>query len=156
MEGSAFGGCSSGYPKMQYILSSHHMVAVVKSCHIEGLNSVNFMPPWWTTAHWCKQYPKGTHVLCDFDIESFWLALPDPSYKYCPPYTAPNKAGRPMKIKRIKSALEVAMEQNQSKQKKVKGTIDKVDGNLKSPPLFEVVAGKVMVFGKKVKGTIDK
>jgi hypothetical protein len=84
------------------------------------------------TAHWHKQYPKGTHVLYDFNIESLRLAVPDTSYKYCPPYTAPNKAGRPKKNKQIKSALEVAMEQKQSKQKKVKGIIDKVDGNLKS------------------------
>ena len=33
--------------------------------------------------------------------------------------------------------------------------MDKVDGNLKSPPLFEV-PGMVMVSGKKAKGTNDK
>ena len=130
-EGSVFGGCSCGYPKTQGI-SCHHMVAVVKSCRIEGLNSMNSMPPWWMTAHWRKQYPKGTHVLCDFNTESLRLAVPDTSYKYCPPYTAPNKAGRPKKNKQIKSALEVAMKQKQSKQKKAKGIIDKVHGNLKS------------------------
>ncbi len=37
----------------------------------------------------------------------------------------------------------------------MKGTIDKVDGNLKSPPLIEVT-GMVMVSGKKAKGTNDK
>ncbi len=127
----------------------------MKSCCIEGLNSVNSMSPWWMTADWSKQYPKGTHVLCDFNIESLWLALPDTSYKYCPPYTAPNKAGHPKKNKWIKSALEVATEQKQSKQKKVKDTIDKVEGNLKSagnlksPPLFGVT-GKVMASGKVI------
>ncbi len=150
-EGSAFGGCSCDYPKT-HGLPCHHMVAVVKSCCIEGLNCVNTMPPWWMTAHWCKKYPKGTHVLCDFDIKTLRLALPDTSYKYCPPYAAPNKAGRPKKNKRIKSALEVATEQKQ-KQKKVKGTIGKVDGNLKSQPLFELldkamVSGKVMSVGR--------
>ena len=79
--------------------------------------------------------------------------MPDTSYKYCQPYTAPNKAGRPKKNKRIKSALEVATEQKQrSKQKKVKGTIDKVDGKwkLEEPtPLFEV-PGKAMVSGKVI------
>jgi len=68
-EGSAFGGCSCDYPKTQGI-PCHHMVAVVKPFRIEGLNSLNSMPPWWMTAHWRKQYPKGTHVLCHFDIES--------------------------------------------------------------------------------------
>ena len=130
-EGSVFGGCTCGYPKTQGI-PCHHMVGVVKSCCIEGLNSVNSMPPWWMTAHWRKQYPKGTHVTCDFNLESLRLfGVPDTSYKYCPPYTAPNKAGRPKKNKRIKSALEVTTEKKQSKQKKVKGTIDKVDGKWK-------------------------
>jgi hypothetical protein len=60
--------------------------------------------------------------------------LLDTTYKYCPPYTAPNKARRPKKNKRIKSSdLEVATEKKQSMQKKVKGTIGKVDGNLKRP-----------------------
>jgi hypothetical protein len=127
----------------------------VKFCCIEGLNSVNSMPPWWMTAHWRKQYPKETHVLCDFNIESLWLSVPDTSYKYCPPYAAPNKAGRPKKNKRIKSALEVATEKKQSKQKKAKVTMDEVDGNLKSPPLIEV-PGMVMVSGKKAKGTNHK
>jgi hypothetical protein len=111
-EGSVFGGFSCGYPKTQGI-PCHHMVAVVKSCCIEGLNSVNSMPPWWMTAHWRKQYPKGTHVTCDFNLESLRLfGVPDTSYKYCPPYTAPNKAGRPKKNKRIKSALEVTTEKS--------------------------------------------
>ena len=82
-------------PNAQTSLSSHGGVG--KSCCIEGLNCVNTMPPWWMTTHWRKQYPKGTHVLCDFDMEKLRLALPDTSYKYCPPYEAPNKAGCPKK-----------------------------------------------------------
>ena len=37
----------------------------------------------------------------------------------------------------------------------MKGTIDTVDRNLKSPPLFDLT-GMVMVSGKKAKGTNDK
>jgi hypothetical protein len=43
-EGSAFGGCSHGRPKAHGI-PCVHMVVVVKSCHIEGLNPVNAIPP---------------------------------------------------------------------------------------------------------------
>ncbi len=43
-EGSAFGGCSCGRPKTHSI-PCVHMVVVVKSCRIEGLNPVNAMPP---------------------------------------------------------------------------------------------------------------
>jgi len=120
-EGSVFGGCTCGYPKTQGI-PCHHMVGVVKSCCIEGLNSVNSMPPWWMTAHWRKQYPKETHILCDFNLESLWLSVPDTSYKYCPPYAAPNKAGHPKtkKNKQIKSALEVATEKNRLSRRRQK------------------------------------
>ncbi len=46
--------------KNAYGIPCRHMVAVVKSCCIEGLTQVNGMPSWWMTAHWRKQYPEGT------------------------------------------------------------------------------------------------
>ncbi len=52
----AFGGCSCGVPE-NHSPPCKHMVAVVKSCCIEGLNQVNVMPPWWMTTHWRRQYP---------------------------------------------------------------------------------------------------
>ena len=32
--------------------------------------------------------------------------MPQTSWRYCPPYVAPNKAGRPKEGKRVKSVLE--------------------------------------------------
>ncbi len=138
-EGSAFGGCSCGYPKT-HRLPCHHMMVLVKSCCIEGLNCVNSMPPWWMTTHWRKQYPKGTHVYVILTWRSFGLLC----RLQILPTLRSSEQGRASseENKLIKSALEVATENKQSKQKKVKGTIGKVDGNLKSPPLFEVV-GKI-------------
>ncbi len=64
-EGSAFVGCSCGKPKTHGI-PCVHMVAVVKSCCIDGLNPINAMPTCWMTAHWRKQYPQGADLICDF------------------------------------------------------------------------------------------
>ncbi len=55
-KGTAFGGCSCGRPKT-HGFPCVHMVAVVKSCCVEGLKPVNAMPSWWVTAHWHKQDP---------------------------------------------------------------------------------------------------
>jgi hypothetical protein len=109
-EGSAFRGCSCGRPKTHGI-PCVHMVAVVKSCCIEGLNPVNAMPPWWMTAHWCKQYPQGADLICDSDIQMLKISLQDTTWRYCPSCTAPNKAGRPKKNKRLKLVIELASEQ---------------------------------------------
>ncbi len=73
-EGSAFGGCSCGRPTMHSI-PCVHMVAVVKSCCIEGINLVNALPPCWMTAHWRKQYPQGADLICNFDIQMLKNAL---------------------------------------------------------------------------------
>ena len=116
-EESVFGGCSCGVPKMHGI-PCHHMVAVVKSHCIEGLNPVNAMLPWWMTAHWRKQYPQGTEVNWDVDIQTLRNASGDTTFKNCPPYTAPNKAGGPKKNKWQKSSLEVASEKYIKKQEK--------------------------------------
>ena len=48
--GSLFGGCSCGVPSTDS-MPCHHMVAVVKSYIIEGLNETNVMPIWWHTSH---------------------------------------------------------------------------------------------------------
>jgi hypothetical protein len=100
-EGSAFGGCSCGRPKMHGI-PCVHMVAVVKSYHIEGLNLVNAMPPWWMTAHWRKQFPQGADLNCNFDIQMLKNSSQDTTWRYCRQYPVPNKAGRPKKYKRVK------------------------------------------------------
>ena len=83
--GSHFGGCTCGKANTESV-PCHHMVAVVK---------------------WRLQYPMDQHSLCDFSIESLKQSeLPQTSMRYCPPYSAPNKAGRPKDGKRTKSILE--------------------------------------------------
>ncbi len=91
------------------------------------------MPPWWMTAHWHKQYPQGADLNCNFNIQTLKLALRDTTWRYCPPYTALKKAGRPKKNKRLKLAIEVASEQYSKRKKKVACNSKELDGNMKSP-----------------------
>ena len=67
--GSLFGGCSCGGPLTGGV-PCHHMVAVVKSSQITGLNETNAMPKWWTTAMWRMQFPQEGTVSCDFDMNT--------------------------------------------------------------------------------------
>jgi hypothetical protein len=103
--GSTFGGCSCGSPYTDGI-PCHHMVAVVKPSRIEGLTATNSMPVWWTTECWWNQYPADTNETCHFDMDTLRETLEDAAMRYCPPYAAPRKAGRPKNNKRMKSPLE--------------------------------------------------
>ncbi len=100
-----FGGCSCGILYTDGI-SCHHLVAVVKSSRIEGLTATNSMPVWWSTEYWCNQYPADTNETCHFDMDTLRLTPEDAAMRYCPPYAAPRKAGRPKNNKRMKSLLE--------------------------------------------------
>lgn len=104
-DGSVFGGCSCGVPNTDGI-PCHHMIAVVKSGRIEGLTPTNAMPFWWTTECWKQQYPEDVEVSCNFDLSTLRRTPEDGLMRYCPPYTAPNKAGRPKNEKRMKSPVE--------------------------------------------------
>jgi hypothetical protein len=84
------------------------IVAVVKSCRIEGLTPINSMQQWWMTLHWQKQYPSHSVLSHDFNMTTLSPTSPNISLKYCPPYSAPNKAGQPKMNKRIKSPLKLA------------------------------------------------
>lgn len=115
--GSHFGGCSCGKVNIEGA-PCHHMVAVVKSGRVKTLTPINCMPKWWTTEMWRLQYPLNLHSLCDFSIESIKQnELPEMTMRYCPPYSAPNKAGRPHEGKRKKGILE------ERKPKRKKGTV---------------------------------
>ena len=105
VDGSVFGGCSCGIPYTDGI-PCHHMVAVVKLSRIEGLTATNSMPTWWSTECWRKQYPANTNVICNFDMDVLRTFPEDSAMRYCPPYAAASKAGRPKNDKRIKSPLE--------------------------------------------------
>jgi hypothetical protein len=127
--GSHFGGCSCNSPNVDR-LPCHHMVVVVKSARINGLTPNNAMPEWWTTKMRMKQYPQEVHSLNDFCIESLKLTeQSNKSMKYCPPFVAPNKAGRPKEGKRkkswkpekTKSALKEAVDSWDAKKSKIDG-----------------------------------
>ena len=120
--GSLFGGCTCGGP-LTSGAPCHHMVAVVKSSRIDGLNMVNAMPMWYTTEMWRTQYPQNDHISYDLDMTSLRNThTPDTTMRYCPPYIAPKKSGRPKKDKRVKSAIEG----NQKKRKKALQTTWKI------------------------------
>ena len=103
--GSHFGGCSCGRPNVQGV-PCHHMIAVVKSSRIINLTTTNIMPNWWRTEVWRKQYPK------DIKLSSVTMNtltsnhVANQNARYCPPYAAPMKTGRPKSGKRSKSPLE--------------------------------------------------
>ena len=65
------------------------------------------MPYWWITECWRSQYPADINVTCAFDMEALRKTPEDRAMRYCPPYAAPRKTGRPKIDKRIKSPLEV-------------------------------------------------
>ena len=67
--GTVFGGCSCGIPYTDGV-PCHHMIAMVKSSRIEGLNPNNAMPFWWTTECWRRLYPADTNVTCNFDMDA--------------------------------------------------------------------------------------
>ena len=84
----------------------HHMVAVVESSRIEGPTATNSMPTWWSTECLCKQYPANMNVIYNFDMDMLRTFPEDSAMRYCPPYAAAKKAGRPKIDKRIKSPHE--------------------------------------------------
>ena len=104
--GSVFGGCTCGAPNVQGI-PCHHMIAVVKSNRVEGLNPTNAMPCWYTTEMWRRQYPKNQNYSTISMNTLTSNHTPITTSKYCPPYAAPRKSGRPRgSSKRCKSPLE--------------------------------------------------
>ena len=109
VNGSVFGGCSCSYPKT-HGLPCHHMIAVVKSSRITDLNMTNCMPYWWMTDCWREQYPVDSGIEY-LDMETLTNTLPreqqtNNPYRYCPPYAAPKKRGRPKDMARIPSPIE--------------------------------------------------
>jgi hypothetical protein len=64
------------------------------------------MPYWWTTECWRSQYPADINVTCAFDMEALREKPEDKVMRYCPPYAAARKTGRPKIDKRTKSPLE--------------------------------------------------
>ncbi len=65
--GSRFGVCSSGGLKVMG-MPCEHMIAVLKSGKVVGLNENNFKPPWWMIGQMRLQYPIETALKVDIDI----------------------------------------------------------------------------------------
>jgi hypothetical protein len=115
--GSYFGRCSCGRTETEGA-PCHHMMAVVGSGRIPVLTAEHVMPYWYTTEQWRLQYPQDQQdPLCDFSMESVKEShVAETSWRYCQPYAAPNKSGRPKEGKRVKGVLE------ERKPKRKKGT----------------------------------
>ncbi len=94
---SRFGSCTCGFPKVMGV-PCKHMVAVLKSGLLEGLNKNNIMPVWWMTTTFKRQFPLDVNLGGKMDID--WLksrGQPDPNLYHCPSLAAPQKKGRPKK-----------------------------------------------------------
>ena len=117
--GSYFGTCSCGQDKVDGI-PCVHMAAVALSSRLRPqITPMSIMPYWWGREQWRRQFPDD--VFADFPSSMKSIKdgkIPDPSYRYCPDWTAPNKSGRPKKNDRRKSGIEMAMENKKGDRKK--------------------------------------
>jgi hypothetical protein len=52
-------------------------------------------------------------------MASLRVSLPDNSFKLCPAFSAPKKAGRPKTNKRLKNVMEVVIEKKKAAAKKI-------------------------------------
>ena len=95
--GSYFGTCTCGLV-MHDAVPCEHMATVVCSSRIARLNRQNIMPFWWTTTQWQEQFPQEVKVRYYTNMEVIRANYEaDDSMRYCPSWSAPNKAGRPLK-----------------------------------------------------------
>jgi hypothetical protein len=107
-KGSYFGRCTCGLPQHNAI-PCKHMAVVVVSSRIPVLSRTNIMPFWWMRAQWQEQLGKDVLAECFANMEVIRAEFqPDENNRYCPVWSAPNKAGRPAKNKRKKLLLEQA------------------------------------------------
>jgi hypothetical protein len=52
------------------------------------------MPYWWTTAHWCEQYPLELNCRGDITMDTVKdRHRPDELLAYCPTWSAAKKKG---------------------------------------------------------------
>ncbi len=102
---SRFGNCNCGKPAKDGV-PCEHMVAVVKSSHIDGLSQIQMMPDWWTNAHWQAQYTVDVECRADIAISMIKdKYTPDKTLCYCPAWTAGRKKGHPKGNVREKSVM---------------------------------------------------
>jgi hypothetical protein len=108
MGGSHFGRCTCGVDRIDSA-PCEHMAAVAASSRLPGVTRHNLMPYWWMRAHWHMQFPQEALGVTNVSMSSIISDnKPDHNLRYCPDWTANQKAGRPKKDKRKKSVLESA------------------------------------------------
>ena len=108
-KGSYFGHCSCGVDMRDAVLCEH-MAAIVTSTRIPVLTRTNIMPHWWTCNTWQLQFPIEEEPVCNVNLAEIKSSKNHNNFiRYCPLWSAPNKAGRPKKGERRKSGIEAAM-----------------------------------------------
>jgi hypothetical protein len=108
-KGSYFGRCSCGVDTRDAV-PCEHMAAIVTSTRIPVLTRTNIMPHWWTRSTWQLQFPIEEEPVCTVKLAEIKSSKNRNNFiRYCPLWSAPNKAGRPKKGERRKSGLEAAM-----------------------------------------------
>ncbi len=107
---SRFGTCNCGKPAKDGV-PCEHMVAVVKSSHIDGLSQNQMMPYWWMNAHWQAQYAGNVECRADIAISTIKdKYTPDKTLCYCPAWTAGKKKGHPKANVRKTSVMDYVAE----------------------------------------------
>ena len=80
------------------------------SSRISDITRHTIMPYWWTTDQWKRQFPLNAIANCNTTLAVIREDHePSGNYRYCPDWSAPNKAGRPKKNERRKSVVETAV-----------------------------------------------
>ncbi len=86
------------------------MAAIVKSSRVPVLTISNIMPYWWLRKTWQLQFPLEEEPVCNVRLEQIkTTGNRDNFLRYCPSWSAPNKAGRPKKGERRKSGIKIGM-----------------------------------------------
>ena len=105
IDGTRFGMCSCGAPKVLGI-PCEHMAAIVLAGYM-GLTTTDIMPFWWTMAELRVQFPmtekNPERITLEYIINSGVANL---NLRYCPSLAAAQKTGRPKNGKRIKGVME--------------------------------------------------
>jgi hypothetical protein len=106
--GSYFRKCTCGLVTRNAV-PCEHMATVVCGSRIAVLNRRNIMPFWWTRKQWQEQFPQEVTSQCYMNMEVIRADYEADDFMcYCPSWSAPNKAGRPLKGKCKLSALEIS------------------------------------------------
>jgi hypothetical protein len=112
MRGSHFGRCTCGVDRLDSAPCAH-MAAVAASSRLPGVTRHNIMSYWWTRAHWRMQFPLEALGVTNVSMSSIISDnVPDHNLRYCPEWTANQKARRPKKDKRKTSVLKSATGSN--------------------------------------------